>query len=67
MRINDEDLNYQLVEAGLAWHYKYYQKEQSAYNRVKYAEAQEEAEDEKRGLWQDRKPITPWDWRKGER
>ncbi|WP_219988785.1 thermonuclease family protein [Leucothrix pacifica] len=67
VRINDQDVNYQLVEAGLAWHYKYYQKEQSAYDRVKYAEAQEQAEDNKRGLWQERKPITPWDWRKGER
>lgn len=67
VRINDEDVNYQLVQQGLAWHYKYYEKEQSDYDRVKYAEAEEDARDDKKGLWQERKPITPWKWRKGER
>ena len=67
VRINDEDVNYQLVEEGLAWHYKYYEKEQSESDRVRYAEAQEEAEDDKKGLWKERNPIMPWAWRKGER
>ena len=67
VRINDEDVNYQLVKAGLAWHYKYYEKEQSAYDRMRYAEAQEDAEDDKKGLWKDKNPIEPWAWRKGER
>lgn len=32
VRINDEDVSLQLVEAGLAWHYKRYQKEQSEFD-----------------------------------
>lgn len=67
VRINDEDVNLQLVEAGLAWHYKYYQREQTESDRARYAEAQEDAEADRRGLWKARKPITPWAWRKGKR
>lgn len=67
VRVDDQDVNHQLVEAGLAWHYKAYQKEQSAYDRVKYAEAQEDAKDDRRGLWKERDAIAPWLWRRGER
>lgn len=65
--VGEQDVGYQLVEAGLAWHYKAYQDEQSLYDRVRYAEAQDNAEEQRIGLWKDRKPVPPWSWRRGER
>lgn len=67
VRVTDEDINLKILRAGLGWHYKQYQHEQSKTNRIRYAEAQESAEDAKLGLWQDRSPIPPWLWRRGER
>ena len=61
------DINLTLLNNGLGWHYKQYQNEQSKSDRNRYAEAQEDAEDSKLGLWRDRSPIPPWLWRRGER
>ncbi len=61
------DINLQLLNKGLGWHYKQYQNEQSQSDRTRYAEAQEDAEDSKLGLWRDNRPIPPWLWRRGER
>lgn len=57
------DANLEQVKAGMAWHYKKYQKEQSAEDRVLYSIAEEQARREARGLWVDREPTPPWDWR----
>jgi endonuclease YncB( thermonuclease family) len=38
-----EDVNLGQIEAGLAWHYKEYAREQSAEDRKRYAEAEIEA------------------------
>lgn len=61
--LNGRDLNLEQVRLGLAWHYKYYEKEQSAEDRLAYAGAQLEARARHAGLWADRQPIPPWDWR----
>lgn len=58
------DANLELVKTGLAWHYKKYQNEQSINDRSIYAQAEEQARAEKRGLWFDNVPIAPWEWRK---
>ena len=63
----DEDMNLEQIKAGLAWHYKYYQKEQTPADRVKYSDMEREARMEKRGLWYDTNPVPPWDYRKAER
>lgn len=67
VRINEEDINLKLVKAGLAWHYKQYQNEQSESDRELYTDAQSKAEDSGIGLWRDKKPVPPWLWRRGER
>ena len=67
IRIEDEDINLKLVKAGLAWHYKQYENEQSKSDRVLYAKAHEKAETSEVGLWRDSRPIAPWLWRRGER
>jgi len=54
------------IRAGLAWHYKKYEDEQSIADRVKYSDAEREARMARRGLWRDANPMSPWDYRKGE-
>jgi endonuclease YncB( thermonuclease family) len=52
------------IKAGLAWHYKYYQMEQSEEDRRLYSEAELEARIKQLGLWKDKEPMTPWEWRR---
>ena len=61
------DANLQQVSRGFAWHFKAYEREQSANDRQLYDFAQGEAKGARRGLWQDAEPVAPWDWRKGLR
>jgi endonuclease YncB( thermonuclease family) len=65
--VNGEDANLEQVEAGMAWHYKKYQGEQSPSDRVKYSDAELEARRQKIGLWHDQNPVPPWDYRRAER
>ena len=67
VRIGSEDINLKLISAGLAWHYKQYQNEQSNSDRVRYADVQQAAESTNSGLWRDSSPVPPWLWRRGER
>ena len=52
------------VKAGLAWHYKKYQHEQSAEDRELYADAENKARNERLGLWRENNPIPPWEYRR---
>ena len=63
--IGGKDANLEQVRAGLAWHYKKYQKEQSATDRSAYADAETSARNIKSGLWADPQPMPPWEWRHG--
>lgn len=65
--INGRDANLAQVEAGMAWWYRKYSREQSAQERADYEAAEVAALDSRRGLWADREPVAPWDWRKGRR
>lgn len=58
------DANLEQVRNGLAWHYKQYQKEQSVEDRLTYAQAEDLARSGRLGLWVDKEPIAPWDFRK---
>jgi len=60
-----EDVCLEQVEAGLAWHYKRYQAEQTPADREAYAQAEEEAREARRGLWAEPDPVPPWEWRRG--
>ncbi|NTV69874.1 MAG: thermonuclease family protein [Azonexaceae bacterium] len=57
------DANLAQLRNGFAWHYKKYEKEQSASDRAIYAKAESEARAGRIGLWQDANPIPPWDFR----
>jgi len=56
--IGEKNLNRELVKAGLAWHYKAYSKDQSL------AQLEQEARQARRGLWADKAPVAPWEFRR---
>ena len=65
--VDGVDANLAQIKAGMAWHYKQYQREQSVEDRDTYAQAEVEARASKRGLWKDADPVPPWDWRKQQK
>lgn len=63
--IDGKDANLAQVQAGMAWHFKKYQKEQSPADRATYAQAEIAAHTSRIGLWVDANPIPPYDYRHG--
>jgi endonuclease YncB( thermonuclease family) len=61
------DANLSQIRAGMAWHYKQYQRDQLSEDRQLYSEAEDAARSSHRGLWADATPTPPWDWRKQQR
>jgi endonuclease YncB( thermonuclease family) len=61
------DVGLALIESGLAWHYKRYQNEQTAEDRIRYARAEVAARSQRAGLWHDAHPVAPWDYRSNRR
>lgn len=51
------DVGLALIQAGFAWHYRQYLDDEQ------YAKAEESARRARRGLWQDPRPIAPWEYR----
>ncbi len=62
--VDGQDVNLVQVKTGMAWFYRYYQKELSVENRKLYAQAEDEARANKKGLWQHKNPMPPWEWRR---
>lgn len=58
-----EDVCLDQVKAGMAWHYKQYEDEQSPEDRAAYTAAECSAMKAKIGLWSDPNPVQPQDWR----
>lgn len=61
------DANLAQLTRGMAWWYRQYAREQSSGDRVRYAEAEVIARRNGVGLWQDREPAPPWEWRHRQR
>lgn len=61
--IDGRDANLAMVVAGMAWHYKKYEDEQTPSDRLLYADAEQGARDARLGLWRDAQPTPPWDFR----
>ena len=62
-----KDINLEQVKAGMAWHYKEYQREQTPEDPELYAKAEDEARTARRGLWRDPNPVEPSAFRKEEK
>jgi endonuclease YncB( thermonuclease family) len=65
--LEGKDINLEQVKAGMAWHYKEYQREQAPEDRELYAKAEDEARSARRGLWRDPDPVEPSAFRKEEK
>lgn len=55
-----EPLSKEMVKSGYAWHYRQFSKDREL-DRL-----EAEARQERRGLWQDKSPEPPWEYRKRE-
>jgi endonuclease YncB( thermonuclease family) len=58
-----QDINLLQIKDGFAWHYKFYQKEQSELDRMLYSLAEIEARNNTIGLWS-APAVPPWDYRR---
>ena len=65
--VDGVDANLAQVEAGMAWHYKAYSREQSPADRWRYTKTEDRARQARQGLWADRAPVAPWDFRKARK
>lgn len=55
------NVNEELVKAGFAWHYKQYS------NSTVLDAYEQQARDNKLGLWSAKRPLAPWDYRRNKR
>ena len=58
---NGVDINRTMVSEGMAWVYDDYVKDKTFYQN------QQEAQEQKKGLWSKRYPAPPWEWRRARR
>ncbi len=65
--VDGQDVNLVQVKAGMAWFYRYYQRELSSEDRRRYATAENQARTDRLGLWQDKNPMPPWEFRRLQR
>lgn len=65
--VDGQDANLEQVRRGCGWHYKKYMNEQPLDDRLAYNAAEDSARAARVGLWADRDPVAPWDWRKVRR
>lgn len=56
--LKNQNINKEMVRAGLAWHYVQYSNDNS------YADLEKEARKKRVGLWRDARPVAPWSYRK---
>jgi endonuclease YncB( thermonuclease family) len=60
---DDRDVGLELLEKGMAWHFKRFANQQPNGERKSYADAQEYASTAGLGLWSDDRPTPPWVFR----
>ncbi len=58
LEVNGMKVNEEMVRLGLAWEYSNYHSDR------RYIAMEQQARQAKRGLWAQRDPVPPWDWRK---
>ena len=62
MYVDDRHINVEMVEEGVAWWYEKY-----APNDRQLQQAEKKAREAKRGLWSDKAPVAPWEFRASKR
>lgn len=51
------------IRAGMAWYFRRYAGELTPERRQQHADAEAQAQAERRGLWTGAEPVAPWEWR----
>lgn len=64
--VDETDANLEQVKTGFAWWYRDYAREQSPKDREDYEIAEFEAKSKRLGLWADKNPVPPWEFRKSK-
>ncbi len=59
---NNRNVNLYMLETGNVWYYKQYAKGQ-----YDYANAEKRAKENRLGLWKDKNPTPPWQYRREQR
>jgi len=62
--LNGIDMGSQMLRDGVAWYDRSSNYELSEKDRDLYAQCEQAARNEKRGLWQDPSPVAPWEFRR---
>lgn len=65
--VDQMDVNLAQVRAGLAWYYRAYESDVGESDRPALDRAEQEARVARRGLWQQRNPTPPWEYRAHKR
>ena len=65
--LGDRNINQAQVEAGFAWVYRQYVKNIPKPMAKTFIDAEASAKTNKAGLWADKDPVPPWDWRRAQR
>lgn len=63
LMLNTKDVNLAMVQAGMAWHYKQYEREQTEVQAASYSGSEMLAQSAGRGLWSQADAVPPWTWR----
>ena len=58
------DIGLQMIRDGVAWFDRSYESELTEAERKVYADSEQAARNEHRGIWQDPAPVAPWEWQK---
>ncbi|HBH38766.1 MAG TPA: nuclease [Curvibacter sp.] len=67
VRVEGRDIGMEQLQRGAVWYDKSRAQALSASERQSYATAQDEARVARVGLWRDKQPIPPWEYRAGRR
>ncbi|MCZ8251480.1 MAG: thermonuclease family protein [Hylemonella sp.] len=67
VRVEGRDISMEQLQRGAVWYDKSRAQALSEPERQAYAAAQEEARLARVGLWRDKQPIPPWEYRAGRR
>ena len=65
--LNGNDICLEQIKLGMAWHYKQYESTQPKEDRAQYRQTEQDAKASKVGLWNDKNPIPPWEFRRNEK
>jgi endonuclease YncB( thermonuclease family) len=61
--VDGGDVNLEQLKTGMAWWYRKYAREQSPEDQTAYEQAEFWAKVKRQGLWADKNPVPPWEWR----